>query len=180
MPGAPPRPPIPGPLSSPPPRLSLPQPPDPLFSPPPLRGCTLARCDRVPWPGSRARVARGSVRRAQTAASSDRRRARADQTGGRRSARPTERARSRRGARGAQRPGRREGRWLGGAGRRAEPIRAPWGRGFPRARPPELVRVAGSCLGPRAEPGLRRPCSHEVAVPPARAPRALPPLVGWA
>lgn len=44
------------------------------------------------------------VRRAQTAASSDRRRARADQTGGRRSARPRERARSRRGARGARGP----------------------------------------------------------------------------
>lgn len=46
--------------------------------------------------------------------------------------------------------------------------------------PHQLVRVARSCLGPRAEPGLRRPCWHEVAEPPARAPRALPPVVGWA
>lgn len=126
--GPPPRPLMPGPLSSLPPRPRL---RPPARSPHRRRrsgGCTLAGCDRVPWPGSRARAPRGSsgersccvvgplpppppsARRLDWRA--------AERAAERASAVPTR-------STGGSRPGRREGRWLGEAGRREEPIRAP-------------------------------------------------------
>lgn len=155
--------------------------PGPHPSPPPLRGA-------APAPAATAFRSRGDERERReacpasaAAASSDRRRARAEQTGGRRrSARPRERARSRSGARGARGP--EEGRGEGWAGPSAERNQSTSPGGGASSGPAPLSRCAwpAPASGPRAEAGLRRLCWHEIAVPPARAPRALPPSVGWA
>lgn len=150
---------LPGPLSSPPPRPRR----GPLSSPPPLRGLHPRRL-RPPS------VARGAERErgdsgpprataappAAAAASSGRRRARAGQTGGRRSARPSEPASEPASAvptrrAGGSRPGRREGRCLGEARRCAEPMRAPRGRGFAGTRP-----APGPCVRARPAPASGR------------------------
>lgn len=160
--------PTPGPISSP---------------PPPLRGLHPRRLRPRPVAGEPSASSARLVRRAQllrrrAAAAAASERAPTRLAGGGARGREGERSpdAEHRGLEARKKGGAMAGRGRAPRGTNPRALRA----GLPSGPPPPPVRVAGSYLRPRAEPGLRRPCWHEVAVPPARAPRALPPWVGWA